>query len=763
MHDWVYPNQPCPGHRAHRWLIGGRVQGVGFRPFVLLLATELGVNGSVRNAGGHVEVVAQHNPTVTDLFLRRLLSEHPAIARPELVSVEPCGPVAHPCFQILPSQPGTEAVLLPDQTVCDSCLAEMADPNARRYRYPLITCTQCGPRFTILREMPFDRASTSLAGFPLCSGCEHEYNDPLDRRFHAQVMACAACGPMLRYRCGPEIIDGNEAAMSRTVLALREGAIVAVKGIGGYHLICDATDDAVVSRLRARKGRPAKPLAVLFPRTGADGLDTLRAHCAPNLEEALTLTAPSRPIVLVTLRDGSALSPFLAPGLKELGALLPCSPLHDLIASAFSGPLVATSGNVSGEPVLTEPAQAEKHLAAVADGFLHHDRPILRPADDGVVRVIACQPRLLRLGRGSSPLELTLRQPVASPILALGGQTKVTLALAFGSRVIISPHLGDMGAARGMDLLETTAETFQRLHGVKARTLVCDLHGGFNSTRWAEASNDLPVLRIPHYHAHAAAVAGEFSDEPNWLCFTWDGVGLGADGTLWGGEALLGQPGAWERVATFRPFAPLGGEIAAREPWRSAAALAWELGVDWTPPVTDVALARAAWTRRINCPPTSAAGRLFDAASAFLNLVHYARYESEGPMTLEARADPRTVDHVPLPLPRRPDGVWQADWAPLVPMLLDATRSVPDRAAVFHNTLAQTLVEQAIAVRRVKGAFAVGLAGGVFQNRRLSEVALDGLRNAGFRAYLPVVMPCNDAGLSFGQIIEASARMATQS
>ncbi len=757
---------------ARRWLIGGRVQGVGFRPFVCVLANELGVSGSVRNHGGQVEVVVRHcaapsrpaqgrprprdggeAPDITGLFLRRLLSEHPPIAHPELVSTEDREQVVEPGFHILPSTGGSGAVLLPDQSLCDACLAEMADPDARRYRYPFITCTQCGPRFTIAKAIPFDRASTVMAEFPLCARCRAEYEQPADRRFHAQVMACPDCGPTLSFRDGLDRVRGNEAALARTIAALRDGAIVAVKGIGGYHLLCDARDDAAVLRLRARKRRPAKPLAVLFPRTGTDGLDLVRACCAPNAEEAVALTRPDRPIVLVPLREASGLSPSLVPGLRELGAMLPYSPLHYLIAAAFDGPLVATSGNITGEPVLTEPADAERHLSSIADAFLHHDRPILRPADDGVFRVIAGRPRPLRLGRGSAPLELTLSRPVERPLLALGGQMKVTLALAFGTRVVISPHLGEIDSPRGLDLLEATAETLQGLHGVQARTLVCDSHAGYTSTRWvkawAEARADTLVLRVPHHCAHAAAVAGEFPDEPRWLCFTWDGVGLGEDGTLWGGEALLGHPGVWARVATFRPFAPQGGDKAASEPWRSAAALAWELGAaggfhrGWEPSVPDAALVRAAWTSRLNCPEISSVGRLFDAAAAFLRLVQRASHEGEGPMALEtiAEAGSGFGEAVPLPLPSRSDGVLQADWAPLVELLLDETRSPRRRAVMFHASLARSLVDQAIAVRHRHGAFAVGLTGGVFQNRLLAEMALHGLLEAGFRAYLPIRVP----------------------
>ncbi len=739
---------------AWRWLIGGRVQGVGFRPFVWLLANDLGVSGSVRNCGGHVEIVAGADERRAGLFLQRLLAEHPPIAQPRLLSVEPCAEPAGAAFRILPSTGGPAAVVLPDQPVCAACLAEMADPDARRYRYAFTACTQCGPRYTITRRMPFDRANTGMAGFAFCDPCRREYETPTDRRFHAEVAACPQCGPSLWFRSGDAEVAAGEAAVSQAVAALRRGAILAVKGVGGYHLMCDAGDDAAVLRLRAMKRRPAKPLAVMLPLDGGDGLDRVRAVCAPTATQARSLVGAERPIVLLALRPGHGLAASLAPGLPDLGVMLPYSPLHHLLTRAFGGALVATSGNAGGEPIVTDPAEAERRLPPGVDGFLHHDRPIEHAADDGVVRVIAGRARTIRLGRGSAPLERTLPRPVA-PMLALGGQDKVTLALAFGVRVVISPHVGDLGDPGCMERFEALADALPRLYGVRPVNLVCDAHPGYGGTRWARRSG-LPVLRVWHHHAHAAAVAGEFPHEPRWLCFTWDGAGLGPDGTLWGGEALLGEPGAWVRAAAFRPFAPPGGERAAREPWRSAAALAWTLALDWGPDGIDASLALAAWTRRLNSPVTSSAGRLFDAAAALIRLRQHSSHEGEAAMALEAAAAGE-AGPLRLPLERGADGVLQADWAPLVPALLDATRSQARRAAMFHASMAATLVEQAVAVRHSDGDFAVGLSGGVFQNRRLAEMALAGLAAAGLRGYLPASVPCNDAGLSFGQLIEAAA------
>jgi len=762
----VAPVNPMPsalskgvkGETGRTWLIGGHVQGVVFRPFVSVMANELGVRGSVRNRGGQVEIVAIGERASVELLLLRLLAEHPPLARPELIAARSCTAAADSGFRILPSGCGDPGgAVLPDEPACDACLTEMADPNARRYRYPFIACTQCGPRYTTMASPPFDRATTGMSGFPLCRLCRAEYQQPGDRRFHAQLIACASCGPSLSFRDGSEHIRGNEPALARAIETLRTGGIVAARGIGGYHLFCDATPDAAINRLRDRKRRPAKPLAVMFPRAGHDGLDHLRLHCAFNAEAGRSLLSPERPIVLVPLRSDSTLSQALAPGLGELGALLPYSPLHELVLNGFGRPLVATSGNLGGEPVLTEPAEAEEFLASIADAFLHHDRPILNPADDGIVRIISGRARAFRLGRGSAPLSISQSRPLATPVLALGGQMKVTLALGFGTRVVISPHLGDLDSPRGLDRLESTAEALQRLHGVRVQTLVCDAHSGYTGTRWAARQDSLPVLRISHHHAHAAAVAGEFPQEPRWLCFTWDGSGLGEDGTLWGGEALLGCPGSWTRVGTFRSFTPLGGDKAAREPWRSASALAWEMGLDWRAPGIDTGLARAAWQQRLNCPPTSSVGRLFDAASAFLDLTQRTSYEGEGPMALEAIAA-EASDAAALPLSERTDGVLEADWEPLVHALLDVRVTAGRRSATMHACLARTLVNQAIAVKKRHGLFAVGLTGGVFQNRRLAELSLCGLRAAGFRAYLPFRVPCNDAGLSFGQITEAAAR-----
>jgi hydrogenase maturation protein HypF len=743
---------------AARLVIGGRVQGVGFRPFAYRLARRYGISGTVRNGAGVVQVEAHGPSKAIDAFADALIREAPAIARPRLLEKRALRDGAPPGagFRILPSRSGEAPRhhVPPDYFTCSECLAELRDPRDRRYRYPFINCTQCGPRYSLIRALPYDRESTTMAGFALCDACRREYQDPLCRRFHAEPVACSACGPRLTFRAAStKPIAGNEPALAAAIAALRAGAVVAVKGVGGYHLLCDARNEASVQRLRERKPRPHKPLAVLF----GEDLRDLRAAAELGSDHEALLRSAERPIVLVRLRPAHDLAPSIAPGLAEVGALLPYSPLHHLLAEDFGAPLVATSANPSGEPVLTDNAEAERRLGQVADAFLHHDRPIERHADDSVLRVVAGAARPLRLGRGLAPLELELPWRLERPLLAAGGHLKSTVALAWENRVVVSPHLGELDSPRSRDLFARVIEDLQRLYGVRAQAIACDAHPGYASTRWANAQG-LPVRRVWHHYAHASAVAGEFPGCARWLAFTWDGVGLGPDGSLWGGETLVGGPGRWRRFGRLRPFRLAGGDRAAREPWRSAAALCWTASESWPGASLDpqaAALARRAWDANLNCHLTSAAGRLFDAASSLLGIVHEASFEGQGPMRLETLAH-CGAEAVPLPTQRDADGLWTTDWAPLLAMLIDERRSPGERAACFHESLAQALLAQARTAREQDAVDAVGLAGGVFQNRRLAERAVALLAAEGFNVRIGERVPCNDAGLCYGQVIECS-------
>jgi hydrogenase maturation protein HypF len=744
---------------ARRLTVVGRVQGVGFRPFVFRLAHRLGLHGSVRNEAGTVDIFVQGSPSALLEFERALLQEAPPLARPAIASGMGAEPGPLESFVILPSREASTAHVHvpPDYFACDDCLRELHDPADRRYRYPFINCTQCGPRYTLIRKLPYDRPNTTMSEFTLCPACRREYENPLDRRFHAEPVACPACGPTLHFVApgGADIHDGT--ALAQAVTALRAGKIVAVKGIGGYHLMCDARNDIAVARLRAKKPRPHKPLAVMFPARGADGLDAVRAVAQLTPEHEHWLRDPVRPIVLVNKKP-QALSPRIAPGLKEIGVMLPYSPLHDLLLTDFGGPLVATSANVSGEPVLTDNDEVDQRLRHVAEASLHHNRPIQRPADDPVMRVIGGHARPLRHGRGSAPLELPLPFTLAKPVLAVGAHMKNTVALAWNDRVVVSPHIGDLDAPRSLAVFEQVIADLQALYGVRAQAILSDAHPVYVSTRWARRAG-MPVLPVLHHYAHASALAGEHPDAEHWLVFAWDGVGYGADGTLWGGETLLGAPGHWRRIGSWRPFYLPGGEKAGREPWRSALSLCWETGIEWKQCPEDPMLVHHAWQRRLNCPQTTSVGRLFDAAAALTGLNHRSSYEGQAPMLLEAACADNDVEAVPLPTARNRDGLLETDWAPLLPFLMDAKRPIAGRAAGFHTSLAQALVTQANAAREEHGELTVGLTGGVFQNRVLTEQALNLLRRNGFDVRLAHQIPCNDAGISYGQVVEARARL----
>jgi hydrogenase maturation protein HypF len=781
---------------ARRLRLAGHVQGVGFRPFVHRLAGEHALSGSVRNRGGEVEIFVQGRPEGIERFLHDLLDRAPPLARPHMIECLETTPSACPPhdFVILDSAEDASARVFvpPDSFTCDACLAELSNAADRRYRYPFINCTQCGPRYTLIESLPYDRSRTTMASFQLCPNCAREYATPADRRFHAEPLACPVCGPgvwlersvasepgestVMNFGTHHAAPSGNrsggepirrEEPLREAVELLRRGGILAVRGIGGYHLLCDARSDAAVERLRTRKRRPAKPLAVMFPQSGPAPLERVRREVALSAEEAQLLLSPARPIVLARKRTDTTLADSIAPGLGEIGVFLPYSPLHHLLLADFDGPVVATSGNVSGEPVITAVDAARTSLAPVADASLHHDRPIARPADDSVVRHALGRARTVRAGRGLAPCELELPWALERPVIATGGHLKATIALAWGRRAVISPHIGDLYTARAQRVFAQVAEDLQRLYGVRAAEVVCDGHPDYASTRWAESSG-LPVTRVWHHAAHASALAGEHDPNDPMVVFAWDGVGLGSDRTLWGGETFLGAPGRWRRVASFRTFKLPGGERAGRAPWRSAAALCWELGRD--PPKMRIdPLVYDAWRGGLNSPQTSSVGRLFDAASALLLGLRETSFEGQGPMLLEAAASAPVAAIECAPLPRQVDaeGVLRVDWEPLIAPLAqaggeggpNARQRLARTAAEFHATLAATIGAVAEDLRCASGIGRVGLTGGVFQNVLLTELAHELLERQGFEVLLAEHVPCNDGGLSYGQIIElAGAR-----
>lgn len=737
---------------ARRWILTGRVQGVGFRPFVYLLAQRFAIKGVVQNQLGQVMVEAEGEVAALDDFSAALITDAPPLSRPHVAAVATLPLHGYTSFEILESASGSETHIHvpPDLYLCADCQREMNAPQNRRYHYPFINCTQCGPRYTLITRMPYDRANTTMAAFALCAACRAEYEDPANRRFHAEPVACPQCGPQLEFVSGDVRLQ-REAALDACIAALRRGDIVAVKGIGGYHLMCDATNAAAIERLRTRKHRPHKALAVMFK-----DMAVVRAELEVDTQEEAALHDAARPIVLVRRRADAKLPEGIAPGLREVGAMLPYSPLHHLLLGALDAPLIATSANLSGEPVLTEGAEVETRLGKVADAFLHHDRPIARPADDAVLCIIAGQARLIRTGRGIAPVEIDLPFEFSTPTLAVGGHMKNTIALGWGSRAVLSPHIGDLDAPHSLQVFEQVIADLQRLYGVTAQAIVCDAHPHYASSRWA-AKQGLPVQTVWHHHAHAAALALEHGADKRWLTFTWDGVGLGEDGTLWGGETLHGRVGDWQRVAYLRPFRLPGGDKAAREPWRSAAGLYWETGTDSAFPVDDISLLHTAWQRGINAPQTSAAGRLFDGAAHLLGLIAHASYEGQGGLLLEQVASGE-AEAIVLPLHEDAQGALVVDWQPLLAAMLRKDIPVATRAMTFHRSLAHSIVLQAQRLHAQQPFDAVGLSGGVFQNKLLAELALEGLRQAGFDAYLPQQIPCNDGGLALGQLMEAGCK-----
>jgi len=744
---------------AVRIVVSGRVQGVGFRPFVSRLANELGISGWVRNCSGQVEIHAEGNVDDVRAFQRGLTELAPPLAQPNLPHILPVELNGFSQFRIEASanEGSIDAHIPPDYFVCDDCLAEMQNPSERRYRYPFINCTQCGPRYTLIDRLPYDRPNTAMAGFALCPQCYADYRNPLDRRYHAQPLACPVCGPELTFRrFGFDDVTGNETALYICLAALHEGLIVAVKGVGGYHLLCDATNPVPVRRLRDRKNRPDKPLAVLVPWQGENGLELIEQLAILQESEKELIRSPLRPIVLAKKRVPSVLVDEIAPDLTEIGLMLPYSPLHHLLANDFGKPLVATSANLSGEPVLTDELEVEKRLGKVADAFLHHNRPIRRPADDSVYRRIAGKPKPIRIGRGNAPLEYTVPFEFTQPLLAVGADLKNTVALGFGNRVVMSPHIGDLGALRSGQVFEQVITDLQRLFDVSPSVIVCDAHPAYHSRRWAQQSG-LHVIPVFHHHAHASALVGEHGLQEQMLVFTWDGTGYGEDGTIWGGETLLGKPGHWRRVGSLKPFYLPGGDKASRQPWRSALAVCWEAEQEWLDCPMDFELLRAAWIRRINCPQTSSAGRLFDAAAALIGVKREASYEGHAAMCLEAISR-SGAEPIFLPQTNNAEGVLITDWTPLLPFLMNKKSSAAERGSVFHASLASAIVRQALVHRKAHAVDAIGLSGGVFQNRLLTEQVLSSLQENGFDVYLHERLPAGDGGISFGQLIDAGSR-----
>jgi hydrogenase maturation protein HypF len=706
-----------------RFRVRGVVQGVGFRPFVFGLARGNALGGFVLNDGEGVVIEAEGPTESLERFAAALVAEAPPIARVEQVETERQLPRGETTFRIEASAArGGAALIPPDIATCDDCLRELFDPHDRRYRYPFVNCTQCGPRFTIVRGVPYDRALTTMAGFELCEACRREYEDPGDRRYHAEPVCCPVCGPQLTM------------PLAEAVARLREGAIVAVKGLGGYHLACDATSERAAAKLRARKYREDKPFAVMTTEPEA------LAHVHP--EEQRLLRSRKRPIVLVRARAGTALAPSVAPGTPWLGLMLPYTPLHHLLCADFGGPLVMTSGNVSDEPIAFDDDDARERLAPIADVFLAHDRPIHRRCEDSVLRVQLP----IRRSRGYAPTALPLPVRAGRPLIAAGAELKSTFCVVRGDEAFMSAHLGDLEGELAYRAYRDDLALYLEMLDVRPQLIAHDLHPEYLSTKWA-VDQDAELVGVQHHHAHAAACLAEHRETGPAVAVVFDGTGYGTDGVLWGSEILECDLREFRRIASLEPFPLPGGAAAIREPWRVAAALLERADrpVRW-PRWGEI---RSGLT--VNAPLASGIGRLFDAVAAILGLRDAVTYEGQAAIELEQLAG--DVHAAPY--------AWRfGDTAALVGLVHDDAadgRRPQEIAAAFHETVA-TGVSAVCAEAAELGATVV-LSGGTFQNLRLLALTRRMLEEQGLRVLSHRLVPPNDAGVSYGQAAVAAAQV----
>ncbi len=734
--------------------VRGAVQGVGFRPFVYRIARELGLHGHVYNDAEGVLIEAQGEPAALAALRRRLKDEAPPLSRVEAVEsrVLPLRDAGE-AFTILESRGGAvKTGIPPDVATCDDCLAELFAPGNRRHRHAFINCTQCGPRYTLTRALPYDRPMTSMAGFVMCPACRAEYEDPTNRRFHAEPNACPVCGPQLALLdMQGRAVEGDP--ITQTLALLDAGRIVAIKGLGGFHLACDARNPAAVALLRERKQREEKPFAVM-----AADLNAARRWVQVGAAEAALLTSPERPVVLLPLRDGAAAQTVgIAPGLNVLGLMLPCTPIqHLLLHGAPERLLVMTSANPGGEPIVTSNAASLARLQGIADAVLQHDRDIVARCDDSVLKLGSTgAPQFIRRARGWTPRPIKLPRS-GPPVLATGAWLKNTVCLTRGDEAFLSPHIGDLDNAATCEALEEAVAHLGRILDVRPAAVAHDLHPDFFSTRFAAAfaaQRGLPVFAVQHHHAHIAAVAAEHGHTGPLLGLALDGVGLGDDGAAWGGELLRVDGATFERLAHLRPIAMPGGDTAAREPWRTAAAALHALGRGSDIPHRYAHHAAAPavagmLARNLRCPPTTSMGRWFDAAAALLRVRETSAFEGQAPMLLEALA-------AAVPGPSNLEGLVPFDAAgglDLLPLLAHiAEMDAPAGAALFHHALAEGLSRWVQHAARAQQIDTVALGGGCFLNALLSSLLVARLQQAGLRVLQAQEAPPNDGGISLGQ------------
>jgi len=743
--------------------VRGIVQGVGFRPFIYRLAGDCRIAGRVLNTSSGVTIEAEGKHADLDRFQRAIASDYPPLAVITEITVEPAQANRFDSFRIEPSDTdeSVDTLISPDIAVCGDCLREMFDPADRRHRYPFINCTNCGPRYTIISGLPYDRPSTTMAPFEMCTDCQREYDDPTDRRFHAQPNACPVCGPVLELtdRDGSPL-EGDP--LEGAIEALRRGLIVAVKGLGGFHLACYAADDAAVRRLRDRKGRVGKPFAVM-----AFDLERAETFATVGGEDAALLSSPRRPIVLLPKLPGSPISEAVAPGVNTFGVMLPYTPLHYLLLEPFAHALVMTSGNVAEEPIAIGNDEALERLASLADIFLLNNRDILLRGDDSVMRRMDGAPRHLRRSRGFAPQPVFLPAPVRQ-VLAVGPELKNTICYTRGDRAFVSQHIGDMENLEAFGFFEEVIEHVRKIFNLEPELVSHDLHPDYLSTRWAQAQSELPTVAVQHHRAHVAACLADAGSLEPCIGIALDGTGYGDDGAIWGGEVFVGRHDDLRRAAHIA-YAPLpGGDAATKEPWRCAVAHL-SLAFDELPdlPFLDAVDRNSLETvlrmieGEVNTFPTSSTGRLFDAVAAIAGVRNRISYEAQAAIELEAAADPDCADSYPFAIDRSSEP-WLLRTEPTIRAAAeDALRatSAATISARFHNALVELFAQVCHGLRTDTGIDSVALSGGVFQNKLLFEHLASRLRDEGFAVLTHQQVPTNDGGVSLGQALIAASRL----
>ena len=732
---------------ARSIVIEGKVQGKGVRPLICRTAKTYNLTGWVRNNGAGVSVFCQGKENAVQQFIE-FVRTSPSIENNTeqfFIANENFNPAING-FSILPSVAQDNQHHIPqDSAICKECLVELFDKNNRRYSYPFISCTQCGPRFSLLKDFPIDRINSCFDDHQICAECQAEYENPENRRYHAQNISCPQCGPSLSLVSGDTIWTNN--IISRCCELLKKGKIIALKSTSGYRLIADANNLKTINLLRQRKQRPSKPFAIMIKdRHSAQEI------CQASFHDIEFLESRANPILLLPKKINSSYLDNVAPNISQLGIYLPGTGLEHLLLKEFSNPLISTSANRSGESIIYDEKTATDKLVNIADAFIHHNLTIENSSDDSVWQSTREIPQATRLGRGDAPIELTLPFHLKKTIVALGAQDKTTFSLAWGNRLIISTHVGDMNDHSCWLSLQNKLQQLLRLYNVIPEHYVIDKHPTYTSSQWVKKEK-LPHTEVFHHHAHASSLYLNMPQNEDALIFTWDGTGLGENAQLWGGETFIGRAGHWKRVATFNPFPLPGGEKCIKEIWRTAYSLL--ITCDLEVPIDDKqAIVTQIIASKINTPLTSSVGRLFDGVAALLGILDETDFDGQAAIYLQNLATHPTNDFVELSLLKSDIEFCQIDYKSLIRAMVDTSQTIEYRSTVFHNSLANVILnctQQILENRHIKN---IGFSGGVFQNQQLSNKAQDLLHKHGYNVYIHNTIPCNDAGISVGQILE---------